>query len=143
MIVFIKETTPGHAPEFKTAGAAGADLKAANSMPVELKPGRSHAIPCGFEMELPKGYEAQIRPRSGLAIGHHVTVLNSPGTIDSDYRGQVSVILINHGGHTLTINPGDRVAQMVIQEVPQIEFMVVDQLNDTERGSNGFGSTGV
>ena len=143
MQIFIKETTPGHAPTFATPGSAGADLRAANEMPVTIAPGDSHIIPCGFEMQLPMGFEAQIRPRSGLAVAHQVTILNSPGTIDSDYRGQVGAVLINHSKVPFVVNKGDRIAQMVINEVPVVGYMAVENLDLTARGSGGFGSTGV
>ena len=131
-------------PKVQTALSAGADLSAAvpADAPVVLKPGARALIPCGFAMALPGGYEAQVRPRSGLAAKHGVTVLNSPGTIDADYRGEVKVILINLGQDDFTVTRGERVAQMVIAPVVQPVFAQVEILDETERGSGGFGSTG-
>lgn len=132
-------------PAYQSALAAGADLRAAVSEtePVELLPGRRAIVPCGFAMAIPAGYEAQVRPRSGLAAKHGITVLNSPGTIDADYRGEVMVILINHGDAAFTINRGERIAQMVIARAEQAQFEIVDDLDATERGIAGFGSTGT
>lgn len=131
-------------PKVQTALSAGADLCAAvdADTPITLKPGARALIPCGFAMALPAGYEAQVRPRSGLAAKHGVTVLNSPGTIDADYRGEVKVILVNLGQDDFTITRGERVAQMVIAPVVQPAFAVVEVLDETTRGSGGFGSTG-
>lgn len=130
-------------PEYETEGSAGFDLRAALEETVILQPGKRSLIPNGFKMALPKGYEAQIRPRSGLAIKNGITMLNSPGTIDSDYRGEIKVIVINHGEETFKINHGDRIAQMVIAPVQQIEITQVFELPKTKRGDGGFGSTGV
>lgn len=130
-------------PQFETEQAAGADLRAALSEPVTLGPGERKLIPTGFCMALPAGYEAQVRPRSGLALKHGITVLNSPGTIDADYRGEVGVLLINHGQVEFTVAHGDRFAQMVIAPVTQGAFSVVTELSDTARGSGGYGSTGT
>lgn len=130
-------------PEYKTAGAAGADLYAFLNSPVTILPGKSAMIPTGLFFEIPKGYEVQIRPRSGLAAKNRVTVLNTPGTIDSDYRGEICIILINLGEKDFTVNNGDRIAQMVIAPVIQADFSIVNELSQTERGSGGFGSTGV
>jgi dUTP pyrophosphatase len=129
-------------PRWQTAGAAGADLHAAVNTPLELAPGARALVPCGFCMALPAGWEAQVRPRSGLAAKHGVTVLNSPGTIDADYRGEVQVILVNLGQAPFTVARGDRVAQIVLAPVTVGEWVVVDTLDDTERGAGGFGSTG-
>jgi len=131
-------------PKVQTALSAGADLCAAVSAdePIALAPGARALVPCGFAMALPAGYEAQVRPRSGLAAKHGVTVLNSPGTIDADYRGEVKVILVNLGQDTFTIARGERVAQMVVAPVVQPSFQVVETLDETERGAGGFGSTG-
>ena len=131
-------------PMAHSAGAAGADLAAAlaEGEPVMLAPGQRAIIPCGFCMALPIGYEAQVRPRSGLAAKHGITVLNSPGTIDADYRGEVKVILINLGQDTFAIARGDRIAQMVVAPVNVPQFVVETSLDGTERGTNGFGSTG-
>lgn len=129
-------------PEYATAGAAGLDLSASTTSPLILTPGAFTVVPCGFAIALPHGYEAQIRPRSGLAAKHGVTVLNAPGTIDADYRGEVKVVLINHGPENFTITPGMRIAQMVIAAVEQVMWAQTDTLPDTERGSGGFGHTG-
>ncbi|MCC5906069.1 MAG: dUTP diphosphatase [Balneolaceae bacterium] len=130
-------------PGYETSGSAGMDIRAANSEPVNLKPGERALIPTGFKMALPEGYEAQIRPRSGLAYRNGVTMLNSPGTIDSDYRGEVKVLAINHGKEVFTVHHGDRIAQMVIAPVLQVKIQPVDELPETDRGEGGFGSTGV
>ena len=129
-------------PEYKTAGAAGADVCALVESPVELNPGDKALIGTGLFFAIPDGYEIQVRPRSGLAAKNGVTVLNSPGTIDSDYRGELKVILINHGKEKFTVNSGDRIAQIVAAPVTRAAFSVVDSLDQTERGSGGFGSTG-
>jgi len=130
-------------PAYKTDHAAGMDLRAAVETEVDLKPGERKLIPTGLKMALPVGYEAQIRPRSGLAYRHGITMLNTPGTIDADYRGEVKVLAINLGQETFTIEHGDRVAQMVIAPVTHVQFAESDELPDTERGEGGFGSTGV
>ena len=131
-------------PRQQTAGAAGADLLAALGIAevVTMPPGGRAIVPCGFAMALPPGYEAQVRPRSGLAAKHGVTVLNAPGTIDADYRGEIKVILINHGDEAFTIRRGDRIAQMVVAPVSAVNFAERETLDDTERGAGGFGSTG-
>ena len=130
-------------PEYKTAGAAGADLCALLQAPVTIPAGKSAMIPTGLFFEIPQGYEVQVRPRSGLAAKNGVTVLNTPGTIDSDYRGEIKVILINLGDADFTINSGDRIAQMIIAPVTQAKFTITESLSETERGTGGFGSTGV
>ena len=131
-------------PAYQTAHAAGLDLLAAvaEDAPLVLAPGRHAMVPTGLSIALPEGYEAQVRPRSGLAARHGVTVLNSPGTIDADYRGEVCVLLINHGLAPFTICRGERIAQMVIAAVVRAEFSVTAALATTQRGSGGFGSTG-
>jgi len=131
-------------PSYETEQAAGMDLRAAlqEDTPMTLAPGKTAMVPTGLSMALPQGFEAQIRPRSGLAAKFGVTVLNSPGTVDSDYRGEVKVILINHGPETFEINRGDRIAQMVIAPVTQGILQETDTLPDTDRGEGGFGSTG-
>jgi dUTP pyrophosphatase len=131
-------------PAYQSAHAAGLDLLAAVPQDTQLvlAPGKHAMVPTGLAIALPKGFEAQVRPRSGLAATHGVTVLNSPGTIDADYRGEVSVILINHGAEPFTIRRGERIAQMVIAPVVQARLNPVDSLPDTSRGSGGFGSTG-
>jgi dUTP pyrophosphatase len=130
-------------PAFATAQAAGVDLEAAVTAPLTLQPGERQLVPTGLSMALPQGYEAQIRPRSGLAYKNGVTVLNSPGTIDADYRGEVKVLLINHGQEPFTIERGMRIAQMVVAPYTQPAWGVVESLDDTVRGNGGFGSTGV
>ena len=127
-------------PSYETAGAAGMDLRAAEAM--TLKPGARCLMPTGLSIALPQGFEAQVRPRSGLAVKHGITVLNSPGTIDSDYRGEVKVPLINHGQEDFIIARGDRIAQMVIAPVTRIGWAEVEVLDDTARGAGGFGSSG-
>jgi len=129
-------------PAYQTVGSAGCDLRAATTEDLSLAPGQSALVPCGFKMALPRGYEAQVRPRSGLAIRHGITVLNAPGTIDSDYRGEVKVALINHGPHDFTISRGDRIAQLVVAPVEQATWRRVANLGATARGEGGFGSTG-
>ena len=130
-------------PSYATEGAVGIDIAAAINRPTCLQPGTIMAIPTGFAMELPAGYEAQIRPRSGLALKHGITVANAPGTIDSDYRGEIAVILLNNGKKSFTIKRGMRIAQMVIAEVTMITPIEVDDLDETERAAGGFGSTGL
>lgn len=131
-------------PKYQTIAASGMDLTAAvdEDKPLVLHPGERRLIPTGITMEFPQGMEAQVRPRSGLALKHGVTVLNSPGTIDADYRGEVSVVLINHGHENFEVVRGSRIAQLVIAPVVQLEVLEVDQLSTTERGSGGYGSTG-
>jgi dUTP pyrophosphatase len=123
--------------------AAGFDVYAAISQPIVLDPGQRTLVPTGISVALPDGMEAQIRPRSGLALKKGITCLNSPGTIDADYRGEIGVILINHGDESFLIKRGDRIAQMVLQYVPKIEWQIADDLPSSERGSGGFGYTGV
>jgi len=130
-------------PRYMSEHASGMDLCAAVAEPVVLKPGERYLVPAGFHMALPPGYEAQVRPRSGLAVKHGITVVNAPGTIDADYRGEVKVILANLGDEPFTISRGDRIAQMVIQPVLQAELKQVDELPDSERGHGGFGHTGT
>ena len=130
-------------PQYETAGSAGADIRAAVDAPLRLEPGQRALVPAGFAMALPAGYEAQVRPRSGLAVKNGITVLNAPGTIDSDYRGEVRVPLINLGDEAFTVERGMRIAQLVIAPVVQAGFNEVGDLDETERGAGGFGSTGV
>jgi dUTP pyrophosphatase len=130
-------------PSYATSGAAGLDLAAAIGQPICLKPNMRQAIPTGFAMALPAGYEAQIRPRSGLALKYGITVANAPGTIDSDYRGEIAVILVNNGTDDFTITHGMRIAQMVIAAVTIITPVEADDLDDTARAAGGFGSTGL
>ena len=129
-------------PAYQSELAAGLDLLAAVDSPLVLAPGERALVPTGLAMALPAGFEAQVRPRSGLAAKHGVTVLNTPGTIDADYRGEVKVILINLGSEPFEINRGERIAQMVIAPVLQAAIAEVDALSDTQRGTGGFGSTG-
>jgi dUTP pyrophosphatase len=129
-------------PRYVTCGAAGADIVAAVAEPLELVPAARAAVPTGLLLAIPEGFEVQVRPRSGLALGHGVTVANAPGTIDSDYRGEVKIILVNLGDEPFTIRRGDRVAQLVVAPVVQAVFREVDTLPESARGSGGFGSTG-
>lgn len=130
-------------PKYETAGSAGMDLSAMLAEPVIIKPLQRVLIPTGIFIELPEGYEAQIRPRSGLAIKKGISVLNSPGTIDSDYRGEIKVILINLSNETVVINTGERIAQMVIAKYEKVQLHEVDELDATDRGAGGFGHTGI
>lgn len=131
-------------PAYQSAHAAGLDLLAAvpEDKPLTMQPGQRALVPTGLMIAVPPGHEAQVRPRSGLAFKHGVTVLNSPGTVDADYRGEVSVLLINHGDEPFTIRRGERIAQLVIAAVTQANLVVVASLSSTDRGSGGFGSTG-
>ena len=131
-------------PRYETAGAAGMDLRAAlpEAEPVVLAPGQWRLIPTGLSIALPEGFEAQIRPRSGLAARHGISCVNTPGTVDSDYRGEIKVNLINHGPEPFTVARGERIAQMVVAPVTQAQWLEVDDLGDTARGAAGFGSTG-
>ena len=129
-------------PEYKTDGAAGMDLSAAIENPITLKPLERTLVPTGLKIELEHGYEAQVRPRSGLSIKHGITLINCVGTIDEDYRGELCVPVVNISNETYTIQPGERIAQMVIARVEQAKIEIVEELSDTERGVGGFGSTG-
>jgi len=135
--------SPGMLPIYLSAEAAGADLQADIENVLILKPGERALVPTGLRLEIPAGYEAQIRPRSGLAAGQGVTVLNSPGTIDADYRGEVKVILINLGNDPYTLHRGERIAQILFSPVCRAVFVTVEQIAETERGEGGFGSTGT
>jgi dUTP pyrophosphatase len=130
-------------PEYQTHGSAGMDLRAAVEVPLTLAPGQIAMVPTGLRIAIPAGYEAQVRPRSGLALKHGVTVLNTPGTVDSDYRGPVNVILCNLGQTDFEIRRGDRIAQMVVARVERIEWKCVVSVDETVRGSGGFGHTGL
>ncbi len=130
-------------PAYSTPDSAGMDLRASLSEPVEIAPMQRALIPTGIYIALPKGYECQIRPRSGLALKHGVTVLNSPGTIDADYRGEICVILVNLSDKPFVVNNGERICQMVVTRYNRVEWEQVDSLDDTERGAGGFGHTGV
>lgn len=147
-VITVKVTRLAHGadlplPHYATAESAGLDLVAAVADEFRLAPGERALIPTGFAMALPPGYEAQVRPRSGLALKHGVTTLNTPGTIDADYRGEVGVILINHGQAVFTIKRGDRIAQMVVAPVTRLQWSEQAMLDQTERGTGGFGSTGI
>jgi dUTP pyrophosphatase len=143
MLVRCKRLRPSAVlPRYMTAGAAGMDLASAADGPLTLEPGARLGVPTGWAMELPAGYEAQVRPRSGLASKHGVTVVNAPGTIDSDYRGELVVLLVNLGREPHTIAPGDRVAQLVIAPVTRAEIVEAADLSETARADGGFGHTG-
>ena len=135
--------SPHPLPEYQTVGSAGMDLRVFLTEPVTLQPLERRLMPTGLYMELPQGYEAQIRPRSGLAIKRGLTLINTPGTIDSDYRGEIMVPLVNLSGEPQTINDGERIAQMVIAKYEQISWEVVTELESTERGAGGFGHSGI
>jgi dUTP pyrophosphatase len=141
--VFIINKSANPLPTYATSGSSGMDIRCHIESPIELAPLERQLIPTGLFIELPQGYEAQIRPRSGLAIKQGLTCLNSPGTIDADYRGELKVILINLSNHIQTIQPGDRIAQMVIQQVAIVDLVPVEVLKDTQRSDGGFGHTGV
>ena len=144
-MVQIKVVNKGNQPlpKYQTSQSAGMDLRANIDAPVLLKPLDRKLIPTGLHIALPEGYEAQIRPRSGLAVKKGITVINTPGTIDSDYTGDVGVILVNISNEDFVVQPGDRIAQMVINKFEQAEFELVEELDETERGEGGFGHTGV
>lgn len=130
-------------PTYATSQSAGMDLRANLEEPVVLHPMERRLIPTGLHIALPEGYEAQVRPRSGLALKHGLTVLNAPGTIDADYRGEIGVVLINLSQEDFTINDGERIAQLVVARYEQVEFSLVETLDETERGEGGYGHTGV
>lgn len=130
-------------PAYASVESAGADLTARIDGTITIPPGGRAIVPTGLRIAIPRGYEGQVRPRSGLALEHGVTVLNSPGTIDSDYRGEVRIILINHGDLDFHISSGDRIAQLIVSAVERVDFAASNSLGETERGSGGFGSTGV
>lgn len=132
-------------PKYETENSAGIDVRANLEEPIEIGPGERILIKTGLFLEIPSGYECQVRPRSGLAYKHGITVLNSPGTIDADYRGEVGVILMNHSYNTLPfkVEPGERIAQLVFSKYERVEFELAEELETTERGEGGFGSTGV
>jgi dUTP pyrophosphatase len=141
--VFIKTRDGAAVPVYATDHSSGVDLCALVDRPLVLQPMERALVPTGIFIGIPQGYEAEVRPRSGIAVKHGVTVLNTPGTIDSDYRGEVMVILINLGSEAFTINKGDRIAQMVFKRLARVEFQQVPDLTDTIRGQGGFGSTGI
>lgn len=144
-MIQIKVVNRGHQqlPAYATPQSAGMDLRANIEAPITLHPMERRLIPTGLHIALPEGYEAQVRPRSGLALKHGLTVLNSPGTIDADYRGEIGVLLINLSQEDFVINDGERIAQMVIARHEQADFVVVEELDQTERGEGGYGHTGV
>ncbi len=144
-ILYVQQLPEAHdlpPPSYMTERAAGLDLRAAVNTPTSLLPGASQLVPTGLRIALPPGYEGQVRPRSGLAAEHSVTVLNAPGTIDSDYRGELRVLLINHGAEPFTVNRGDRIAQLVVTPVTRVQVELVSELDTTGRGAGGFGHTG-
>ena len=141
--VLIKKLSPAvQLPAYKTSGASGMDLMAFIEKPINLEPGKSCLVPTGLSVAFPKEYEIQIRPRSGLAAKNNISVLNTPGTIDSDYRGELKIILFNHGNKNFTINKNDRIAQMVLTPIIKMELEETNELPDSIRGEGGFGSTG-
>jgi dUTP pyrophosphatase len=143
MIVRIKNTSKHILPAYETPLSAGVDIRANNGEPIVLQPLERVLVKTGLFLELPAGYEAQVRPRSGLALKKGITVLNSPGTIDADYRGEVGVILVNLSNEEVTLEDGERVAQLVFAKVEQASWEIVEELSETERGAGGFGSTGT
>lgn len=141
-VQFQKTSPRAVLPKQTTAGAAGFDVHSTNEEPVLIMPHTTQLFPLGFKVAIQEGYEIQVRPRSGLALKEAISVANSPGTIDSDYRGECGVILVNIGNEPYTVRPGDRIAQFVVAAVPVVEFEEVKQLDETDRGEGGFGSTG-
>lgn len=142
-VKLVKLSKLARLPEYSTAHAAGMDLCAALEKPISLKPREIKLVPTGLALEIPVGYEGQVRPRSGLALKHGISIVNAPGTIDADYRGEVGVILVNLGTKAFTINPGDRIAQLVISPVVRAQILEAKILKKTKRGAGGFGHTGV
>ncbi len=142
-IIIFGDYEAGMEPFYGSILASGADIKANIEKPIKILPGESALIPTGIRLQIPEGYEGQIRPRSGLALKYSVTVLNSPGTIDSDYRGEIKIILINHGKDIFEIHSNERIAQLVFSPVIQAEFIQKKELTASDRGRNGFGSTGI
>ena len=142
-IIIFGDYEAGKEPIYGSHLASGADIKANITQEIHIPPGESHLIPTGIRLQIPEGYEGQVRPRSGLALKHSVTVLNTPGTIDSDYRGELKIILINHGKSSYTVHNNDRIAQLVFSPVIQAEFIQKKELAASDRGKNGFGSTGI
>src|SRR5262249_47929466 len=138
----IVNTSSNPLPQYATTGSSGMDVRASLNIPVTLQPLERTLIPTGLFIEIPVGYEIQVRPRSGLAVKHGITCLNTPGTIDSDYRGEIKIILINLSSEEQVINHGDRIAQMIVQKVERAEWMQVEILNETKRAQGGFGHTG-
>tara|TARA_Y100000389_G_C17463142_1_gene523317 strand:+ start:2781 stop:3215 length:435 start_codon:yes stop_codon:yes gene_type:complete len=142
MKVKVVNSSSNDLPEYVSNGSAGMDLRANSSDEINIHPGQRKLISTGIKLALPKGFEAQVRPRSGLALKHGVTVLNSPGTIDSDYRGDIGVILINHGDETFSVKSGDRIAQLLIAKYDRVEWQKSENLDNTQRGEGGFGHSG-
>ena len=142
MIVKIINTSTNELPAYQTAGAAGLDIRANLEEPIVLAPLQRTLVPTGLFLEIPEGYEVQVRPRSGLAAKHGITVINAPGTIDSDYRGEVKVPIVNLSDESFTIAHGERIAQMIFAKYERVTFQQVEELSDTQRGAAGFGSTG-
>lgn len=142
MIVKIINTSINELPAYQTAGAAGLDIRANLEEPIVLAPLQRTLVPTGLFLEIPEGYEVQVRPRSGLAAKHGITVINAPGTIDSDYRGEVKVPIVNLSDESFTIAHGERIAQMIFAKYERVTFQQVEELSDTQRGTAGFGSTG-
>lgn len=140
--VFVQNNSDFELPQYATSASAGVDLKAAIKEAITLAPLERSLVPTGLKIALPEGYEAQVRPRSGLAAKHGITVLNSPGTIDADYRGEIGVILVNLSQTPFTIHPGERIAQLVMAQFEQIQWEETQELSKTDRGTGGFGSTG-
>lgn len=140
--VSVQNDSPYELPFYATKAAAGADLKAVLDEPLTLKPLERKVIGTGLKIALPEGFEAQVRPRSGLAAKHGISILNSPGTIDADYRGEIGVIIVNLSNEDFTIHPGERIAQLVVARFEQINWQITESLSQTERGDGGFGSTG-
>lgn len=140
--VSVQNDSPYELPFYATKAAAGADLKAVLDEPLTLKPLERKVIGTGLKIALPEGFEAQVRPRSGLAAKHGISVLNSPGTIDADYRGEIGVIIVNLSNEDFTIHPGERIAQLILARFEQINWQITESLSQTERGDGGFGSTG-
>lgn len=143
LTIKIVNQSNNHLPEYATMGSSGMDIRASIDQSMVLQPSERVLVPTGLSVEIPLGYEIQVRPRSGLAIKQGITCLNTPGTIDADYRGEIKVILINLSNEPQTIQPGDRIAQLVLQKVEQIKWVPVNELADSERGAGGFGSTGT
>lgn len=130
-------------PEYETHGSAGMDVRAAITEPVTLAPGERMLVPTGLRVQLPEGYELQVRPRSGLALKHGITLVNTPGTVDADYRGEIGVIMINLSQTPFVVNPGERIAQFVVKQYTRVEWEPVSEIDETRRGDGGFGHTGV
>lgn len=143
MIIRVINRSKNNLPGYETLHAAGMDLRADLEAPVTLKPLERKLIPTGLHIELPEGYEAQIRPRSGLALKHGIGIVNSPGTVDADYRGEIKVLLINFSEEVFEVNSGDRIAQMVVAKHEKVEWEQVEILNETSRGAGGYGHTGL